>query len=127
MRRLLLLAAALLTLAGSATAETYLYVADHETGKVIKIKEDGTLVWDAPNGNGHDVQVLPNRNVLINHGNVVEEVAPDGKVVWSVGKPTVLEVGSLRMHVIRRGDTFLLRVKDREHPARAAFKGAIAW
>ncbi len=46
------------------------------------------------------------------------ELADDSK-----GKPTVLEAGSLRLHVIRRGDSFLLRVKDREHPARAAFKG----
>ena len=41
----------------------------------------------------------------------------------SAGKPTVLEAGSLRLHVIRRGNAFMLRVKDREHPARAAFKG----
>lgn len=41
----------------------------------------------------------------------------------SAGKPTVLEAGSLRLHVIRRGGAFLLRVKDREHPARAAFEG----
>lgn len=41
----------------------------------------------------------------------------------SKGKPTVLEAGSLRLHVIRRGNAFMLRVKDREHPARAAFKG----
>lgn len=41
----------------------------------------------------------------------------------SAGTPTVLEAGSLRLHVIRRGDAFMLRVKDREHPARAAFKG----
>ena len=64
-------------------------MADHETGKVIKIKPDGTLVWDAPNGNGHDVQVRPNKNVLIVHGKVVEEVSPERKVVWRLGHPTV--------------------------------------
>jgi uncharacterized protein len=42
------------------------------------------------------------------------------------GKPTVLELGSLRMHVIKRGGQFFLRVKDREHPARATFKG-LTW
>jgi hypothetical protein len=89
MRRLILAAVMLTTLCGTAVAETYLYVADHNTGKVIKIRPDGTLVWDAPNGNGHDVQVLPNKNVLIVHGNVVEEVTPAKKVVWKVGRPLV--------------------------------------
>jgi uncharacterized protein (DUF1684 family) len=42
------------------------------------------------------------------------------------GKPTILELGSLRMHVIKRGNAFMLRVKDREHPARVAFKG-LTW
>ncbi len=36
------------------------------------------------------------------------------------GEPTTLEVGSLRMHVIVRGDRVGLRVKDRESPARRA-------
>ena len=75
-------------------AVPFIYVADHETGKVIKIKPDGTLVWDAPNGNSHDVQVLPNRNVLIVHGSAVEEVAPDRKVVWRVGRPTIVAAES---------------------------------
>lgn len=84
----------LLALAGTASAEPYLYAADHETGKVIKIKWDGTLVWDTRNGNGHDVQVLPNKNVLLVHGARVEEVAPDRKVVWRLGPPTVLAAES---------------------------------
>ena len=58
------LAIILLLFTAPLFAETYLYIADHKTGKVIKIKADGTLVWDAPNGNGHDVQVLPNKNIL---------------------------------------------------------------
>ena len=70
-------------------AEMQLYVADHETKKILKIKEDGTLLWDVPNGNGHDVQVLPNGHVLLNNGNVVQEVNADKKVVWEVGKPLV--------------------------------------
>ncbi|HEY8122649.1 MAG TPA: DUF1684 domain-containing protein [Myxococcota bacterium] len=44
----------------------------------------------------------------------------------SAGKSTLLEAGSLRLHVIRRGDVFLLRARDRDHPARAAFTG-LAW
>jgi len=48
MRKVLFSVAMLLAFIGPALAETYLYVADHNNGKVIKIKLDGTLVWDAP-------------------------------------------------------------------------------
>jgi outer membrane protein assembly factor BamB len=81
----------ILLLVGSAASakEMRIFVADHNTGKVIKIKEDGALLWDAPNRNGHDVQVLKNGNVLIVNGPVAQEVAPDRTVVWEVGKPLV--------------------------------------
>ncbi|HYP53764.1 MAG TPA: DUF1684 domain-containing protein, partial [Pyrinomonadaceae bacterium] len=39
------------------------------------------------------------------------------------GSPTVLRLGSLSLHVIRRGERFALRVKDRDHPARLNFQG----
>jgi uncharacterized protein (DUF1684 family) len=39
------------------------------------------------------------------------------------GSPTVLDLGSLSFHVVRRGDRTGLRVKDKENPARAEFKG----
>ena len=78
-----------LVLAASAAAERHIYVADHETRKVIKIKDDGTLLWDATNNNGHDVQLLPDGHLLIVNGPVVQEVAPDRSVVWEVGKPIV--------------------------------------
>jgi hypothetical protein len=82
-------AAALLLAAVAPAAETHIYCADHENGKVVKIKDNGDLLWDAPNGNGHDVQLLPNGNVLIVNGAVVQEVTPEKKVVWEVGKPVV--------------------------------------
>ena len=37
-----------------ALAEVNIYVADHHNKTVIKIKEDGTLLWSFPNNNGHD-------------------------------------------------------------------------
>ncbi|MEX0626271.1 MAG: DUF1684 domain-containing protein [Chloroflexota bacterium] len=40
-----------------------------------------------------------------------------------VGDPTVLELGSLRFHVIRRGDRFGVRVRDEMAPALATFAG----
>ena len=69
-------------------AETHIYCADHHNKTVIKIKEDGTLLWAFPNNNGHDVQLLKNGNILIVTGEV-QEVTPDKKVVWSLGKPQV--------------------------------------
>ncbi|HEX7313111.1 MAG TPA: DUF1684 domain-containing protein [Pyrinomonadaceae bacterium] len=39
------------------------------------------------------------------------------------GEPTMLELGSLSFHVVKRGERLGLRVKDRENPARDAFKG----
>lgn len=74
--------------AAVAQAEIHIYAADHNTGKVIKIKEDGTLLWDFPNRNAHDVQVLANGNVLINPGSV-QEVSPDRQIVWECAKPVV--------------------------------------
>jgi len=39
------------------------------------------------------------------------------------GAPTVLKAGSLRFHVIERGDALGLRVKDPDSPARRGFRG----
>jgi uncharacterized protein (DUF1684 family) len=39
------------------------------------------------------------------------------------GEPTVLELGSLRLHLIRRGDRMALRVRDHDAPAVAGFRG----
>lgn len=72
--------------ARSARAERYIYVADHEVRKVFKMKFDGTVVWEATNNNGHDVQLLENGNVLVNCPPTVREYSPDGKIVWQVGR-----------------------------------------
>ncbi len=72
----------------AARAETHIYCADHETKRLIKIKEDGTLLWDCPNNNGHDVQLLKNGHVLIVTGEV-QEIDADKRVVWKLGKPQV--------------------------------------
>ena len=39
------------------------------------------------------------------------------------GDPTVLTIGSLSFHCIKRGDKYGLRVKDKDSPARAQFQG----
>src|ERR1700746_3775200 len=40
------------------------------------------------------------------------------------GHPTVIELGSLRMHVIQRGARCGIRVKDLKSPAAAKYRGA---
>ena len=80
---------ALLFVSSLSAAETRIIVADHETKKVIKIDLDGKLIWDATNNNGHDVQLLPNGNLLIVNGSVVQEIDKDKRVVWEAGKPQV--------------------------------------
>src|SRR6187551_1160988 len=79
-----------LLLARPAFAEIHIYCADHENKRLIKIKEDGTLLWDFPNNNGHDVQLLKNGNILIVTGEV-QEVSPAKEIVWKVGKPTIVK------------------------------------
>ena len=79
---------ALSSLTSTARAERVIYAADHNNGKVVKFKEDGTPLWDFPNRNAHDVQLLPSGNVLINPSGV-QEVSPDKQIVWEVGKPIV--------------------------------------
>jgi outer membrane protein assembly factor BamB len=85
---------AFLLLAVPAFAETHIIVADHETKKVIKIDLDGKLLWEATNNNGHDVQLLPNGNLLIVNGAVVQEIDKDKKVVWEAGKPAIARAES---------------------------------
>jgi uncharacterized protein (DUF1684 family) len=58
------------------------------------------------------------------------EITTQGKSVSELelqsdadGSPTVLNLGSLSFHIIRRGDKLGLRVKDRDNPARAGFRG----
>ena len=75
----------------SAQAERHIYVADHEVRLVLKIKEDGTVLWKARNNNGHDVQLLENGNVLVNCPPTVREYTPEGKVVWEAGKDIAAE------------------------------------
>jgi hypothetical protein len=118
--------------------------------------EDGWLTmvaraWlaEGPNAIGaapESVAVLPaDRSppllgtVTVEHGTLRFDAAPGATVTHegqpvtslalkddSTGAPTVLEAGSLRMHVIQRGGRFALRAKDRNHPARARFTG-LTW
>lgn len=74
---------------------------------------------------------------LVRHGDAVTvRVAPGAKVVHdgqpvtelalqsdAKGKPTMLEMGTLSFFVIQRGDRVGVRVKDKESPTLASFRG----
>ena len=53
------------------------------------------------------------------------EVTPNGMTLKTDAddKPTMLELGSLRFYVIKRGDRLGVRIKDRQSPVLASFKG----
>lgn len=58
------------------------------------------------------------------------EITSDGKPVTSLvlqndlsGKATVLRMGSLSFHIIKRSDKFGLRLRDKDSPARINFAG----
>jgi hypothetical protein len=89
----------------SSLAERHIYVADHEVRQVLKINDDGTVLWKAPNNNGHDVQVLENGNVLVNCPPSVREYTPEGKVVWEAGKEVAAEPESAQR--LRNGHTLI--------------------
>ena len=88
MLRILLCVLLFIVSAHSAQAEKVIYAADHNTGKVVKFKEDGTPLWEFPNRSAHDVQLLANGNILINPRSV-QEVTPEKEIVWEVGPPLV--------------------------------------
>jgi uncharacterized protein len=69
-----------------------------------------------------DVAFVPEEPFAASIGGaqVTERVA---LVTDDPGPPTILEVGSLRLHVIARADRRGLRVKDRASPARESFAG----
>ena len=88
-----------------ARAQREIYVADHSIKKVLKINDDGKLLWEADNNNGHDVQLLKNGDVLVNCPPGVREYSPDGKIVWEVGKEVVS--GAESAHRLDNGHTVI--------------------
>jgi uncharacterized protein (DUF1684 family) len=60
------------------------------------------------------VRFVPHAGVDLPEGPMVDDLAEE---------PTVLQLGSVRFHVIKRGDRFGVRVRDSAAPALAAFDG----
>ena len=52
-----------------------------------------------------------------------EELRDEPLVTDRAGEPTVIQLGTLHMYVIQRGERRALRVRDHDSPAVAAFRG----
>jgi hypothetical protein len=81
----------------------------------------------APADAGTIVRRGERAEIRVRHGvTVTRDGMPVGRLELATdvgGEPTVLALGSLRLHVIQRNDRLGVRVKDRESPALAAFRG----
>jgi uncharacterized protein (DUF1684 family) len=69
---------------------------------------------------GDRVRLVPATPSVSHDGQPVTETVLEDD---SAGTPTVVDLGSLRMHLIRRGERLGLRVRDRSSPALRQFQG----
>jgi uncharacterized protein (DUF1684 family) len=74
--------------------------------------------------------VTLSRGIVHLEANPGAGITNDGSLAGSIvlqtddaGPPTLLKMGSLTFFVIKRGEKFGLRVKDKKHPARSRFAG----
>lgn len=93
---------------GADPSSTCVLPAGHAPPRVGRVTLDGAVVR---------FFAEPGVEVTVDGTPVTEvELSPD-----TTGAPTVLAVGSIRIHLIARGDRLALRVKDRESAARLGF------
>lgn len=91
-----------------------------DPGNEIVLPGDGPGLAGTLTLSGGVVRLLPSGGDLRQDGGP----AVAGALADDLGSaPTVLALGSLRMHVIRRGDRFGLRVRDHAAPALREFSG----
>src|SRR5205085_10875357 len=78
-----------------------------DKGKVSLVDAGGKVVWSIDNkAEVHDIQMLPNGNILIpTSRTTVAEIAPDKSVVWSyTAKPKQGYSGAIEIHACQRLD-----------------------
>ncbi len=101
----------------------------HEGENRVGVGPDADVVL-----RGTDAPLLAG-TIIVRDGDASFRAAPqadvthDGELVTELrltddldGAPTLLAIGSLRFHLIRRGDLLGIRVRDRAAPALAAFR-----
>jgi hypothetical protein len=76
-----------------------------DKGKVAIVGTDGKIEWEYPCPFvSHDIQVLPNKNILIHNAPAsIIEVTPDKQIVWQYqGKPKAPYTGAVEIHGFQR-------------------------
>ena len=103
------LAAALIPMAARGDEKpvdrTAYRVLGHDRGKVSLVDAKGKVEWQYPApSDGHDLQMLPNGNVLLATGRAsIAEVSRDKKVVWKYeSKPKAGYKGRVEVHSFQR-------------------------
>ena len=89
--------------------------ADYSTGRLAVVNTKGEIEWEVPNPyTVHDIQMLPNGNVLFQStADTVVEMSPDKKVVWKyVAKPKSGYKGPVEVHACQRLDEGLTLVAE---------------
>jgi hypothetical protein len=89
------------------TAHSAYRVLGNDRGKVAILDSDGKAEWEYKSGfDGHDLQLLPNGNVLLATGPArIAEVNRDKKIVWQYeSKPKKGYKGRIEVHAFQRLD-----------------------
>ena len=76
-----------------------------DKGKIAIVDPSGRVEWEAPlRYTAHDIQLLPNGNILVPTDNVtIVEMTPDKKVVWKhVSRPKEPYKGAVEIHAFQR-------------------------
>ena len=101
-----LLAALSLTLtAGAVRAEVGHRMIAHSNGRVVILSAKGEVEWEVPMPfTSHDIQVLPNGNMLIQNSiTTVVEMTPSKEIIWKhESKPIASNTGDVQIHAFQR-------------------------
>lgn len=96
---------ALATAADTPTPGPPYRVLAQDRGKVAIVGPDGKVEWEVPlRHTAHDIQLLPNGNIVMPTDNVtLVEMTPEKKVVWKhVSRPAYTYKGAIEIHAFQR-------------------------
>ncbi|WP_439629691.1 beta-propeller domain-containing protein [Gemmata sp.] len=119
MRFLLSAVALAFSLAAAAQDAPKYRVLAQDRGHIAIVGPDGKVEWEVEcKHNAHDIQMLPNGNVLFNSGGAaVSEVNPKKEVVWKYeAKPTPGNKGRVEVHACQRladGNTMVVETGNK--------------
>jgi hypothetical protein len=78
---------------------------NNQVGHIAIVDQKGAVEWEyaVPANSMHDIQLLPNGNILFHNGVTVSEVTPEKKIVWEyTSKPKEGYSGRVTVHSFER-------------------------